>query len=587
MKIAFIGAPLLAGVFGKQVVHVPVQEVFRAELEKCDMLIVQADMTPLADGLYPPVGGWALLQRLLARPELRFKPVLLTAWNPKLVVDAQMNSTYGQPASAQLLKSPLLRFVPLKEAYSKRNQLEQLFDAPMQPGKDGQLLRMDLERNLFLPPIIHEFLHQFKEKVRLLDPFLPAPLLEELRPQLRQFLGRQFAGSPGSNNAELERQAQAYLEERLPDCADAASFIYQLERLENLIEEALSVQEKAPDELELAMVYIDDDGHIARRLKEILQEYQATCYLASGEEEAEALIREHPNVCAVLCGFRFYERNGRLARRQGYHILARLQAHFPELKYAFLSDRKGLANALPVELRWQWPEFRKWEVIDGHRVVGNQTGQEASAGFEAPGTYIRKGLPALLAFLDLAERDRRARAGRLTPRLQKILNSWLYEQHKDWLATEETALGQQALEMLRAYPACGTLPPSHKGINSKNRRPNEEERQREFLRNRLFLRRLTLGFLQMPEDCFLLFAKNLGLVTALPIARWTAAYCFLSHGKAKEFSPENISKAFSKLGLHTRKDYNFRNPAVQRELLPNEWIWLQNHSLELAAKTVD
>ena len=582
MKIAFIGAPALKGSLGNHITYLNPAPELESSLEDYDGLIIQIDLTSSSSGGTTLLGGWIFVIQILRTDALQSKPVIITAWRGDLVQGLRIDTTYGLVESPDLLRSPLLRFIPLSDLFQQRLHLHALFDAPLGHSQRDLLLKKDLEHNLYQPAVIHEYLHRFKEQVRFAAVFDALELTKELRLYLQQFMSYNFP----SQEAELE--IGEFLDRHLPGSDSKQQFIHQVDRLEALLDEVLAVHEMPPVVLPSQIIYIDDNPDYHASLQEVLQPFQISIGFAVNQQDAEALINEQEHkLCAVLCDFRFYGHDRRVSRMQGYHILEYLEQRYPRLKYAFLSDRPGLTKALPEDKRWNWPEFKKSEILGHTEHMVHNGSPTAGKGAAIISSEVRTGLSALLTFLDLAERERRRRHFRPDRRLEAVLNSWRYKANKLWLEKQETDINLRTGESLHYYMAGERFPAFHKSIYSKKppaKLDKNDKRWQEYLRGRLLLRRIILGFWQLPAAAFQRSAQAIGFTLQDAEFRWAVIYFFLTKEKSdpEKLKRESLSKAFSKLGFQQSKSYKMVDIKSRKEIiLPKEWQWLQANSNEL------
>ncbi len=575
MKIAFVGAPSLFYTLGDKICYYRPEEIIEIANQDFDGVIIQLDITSTSDDTFGPNLGWNLLQRLIgSNDDYQIKPIIITGWRDSLVQKSRANFNFGYVESTSILFSPLIKFIPLRKLFQERKNLISFFETPLPETQSGILLKKDLKHNLYSSSVIHEYLHDFKEKVRSETSFNKLKLAEELIREMVQFL-RYNLGTSFSSNAESLLNTLSWT---LMKSEDKLDFIYHLGKFEDVLEDILTNHEELPPGFsDITIVCIDDRKAHFNLLQEVLRPFQITCiYAADYSMAQEILIAERGEIAAVLCDFRFYDSEGRFSRVQGYHILEQLRLEFPQIKYAFLSDRIGLTHALPEELRWVWPEFKKREIID---IRNTDDIYSRSTGIE----QLRIGLPALLTFLDLAERERQQRQQKLPGYLEKKLKNWNYLQQIVWVKEREEDISQISWAAIQGFMKEGIFTTKGLGFYAQLPVGKSEGLKANYLLDRLVKRRIVLGFLQIPFERINQKLPALDLYLDEPSAKWALIYSVLKKGPISErdIEPVNLSKAFHELGFQKKKDYSFRNQLLKQEILPNEWDWLQTHGMEL------
>jgi hypothetical protein len=351
------------------------------------------------------------------------------------------------------------------------------------------------------------------------------------------------------------------------------------EEIAGLVEQSKNKKAEQVSPLpDIQVLYVSDMAENRSRLEERFDEtydyYHIKCRSVATHEEAIAAVAScEEQFCTVVADFRFYDAEAqRVAPRNGYHILSKLQKNYPHWQYLMLTNFPvNEFDTLPIPR--QVEVFAKSEVLDPQSPAFSHFARHIVA-FHERAAAQQDDWPVVLQSKD----DEKWREY-----YRRFVKGVDFD-------AAESELGQQARQAIQAlingepYEIPGHGVRFSGWVKREHAKDSGNIEQEEIilskLRDMLLVRRIYLGLFQL--NLVRLFPEYRALARTSRFSNdckkvMTQAYCLVNADKVEaEALPHDkaLSDYFTNLRLLTKVDYRISNECRASHLTLAETNWL-------------
>lgn len=504
---------------------------------------------------------------------------------PFIIIDTSIGKQEDQEERLRVYEDPYVRRISLEEVLNLQSlkDLTAYFGPPLS-NEEKEMLFKDLRQTLYR----HEgYINALRHRaMRAMDQIKQkSTFREEVHDLMQQAYQLLKVWCPKCDLSHRHRQLFETLASGSSDSTTHQALSDWFEGLAKLVKQSRDKEtEQAIPLPDLKVLYVSDSAENRQMLKDCFEQtydyYPIKCRcVATPEEAIEAAARCGEQWCTIVTDFRFYDtEEKRIAPRNGYHILDKLQKTHPFWQYLMLTN-------FPVKEYDTLPIPKKVEVF-----VKNQVLRPESSAFNH---FARR----IVSFHERAA----AQQGDWPVVLQsKDDEKWrkyyrIFTKGADFKASEDE-ISQQACQAIKALingkpyeiPAHGTR--FSVVINKiRLKEPNHIEQEEEILKvlkDMLLVRRIYLGLFQLnladlfPEIRRHLFNANLSFKCRV-MASANALMKRAELARLDQPKSTEVSNYFTTLRLLAKVDYRFSDEyrASHLTLAETNWLAKQNDFL--------
>lgn len=497
---------------------------------------------------------------------------------PVLIVEPDPVLQPVRPGMRLVYDDPLVRRLFFSEMHLHQTprQLLGLFDLSL-PAEDRKLLFQDLRQTLYREEgYLDELRHRAMRVLSHMNGWENAAARQKLLGYLQQAhdMARYWLPSLGpdfSPEALMERAGQP---------GDSAAFTPLLQEwFDGLCATVrpVAAHKEQEQQVDACLLYISDSEEsrkaLEARFASAYTYYHIHCIgLDTLDSAMERLKAGQGSIIAVASDFRFRDAEGRVALRNGYHIICRLKEAFPDCLYLFLTNFPLAAyEGLPLPEKVKI--FNKSHVLSPHSRAFAYLAREILYHRENTLSH-RDAWPEALNGKD--DEAWRVWYGR-------FVDSVDYEAAENELSDKARMAIRTLLEKRPfSIPPTGTqFSKLAKKYDRLSPNADLEEKIMAGLHDKLLARRIYLGLFQIdllhefPE-----FSKLLtGYLSPMEQGKqaMALAFCVLFPHKAENlgvYLVKTLSNHFTNLRLSLKVDYRIKSTLRDRHITKAEYQWL-------------